>query len=74
MAKYVVLHRAYGCETGCCGHIIEVDDKQVGSFHFEHANGDLREYAEDLVRKEFGEEHVKDLDWENSQVVAWDEC
>lgn len=65
--KIVVLHSYYGCDTGCCGHVIEVDDDtMVDSFHFAHPNGeDPRSFAESLVREHFGEDHVKDLDWEN---------
>lgn len=73
----IVYHSYYGCDTGCCGHRIEVDgiDKK---FFFAHAYGkndatppteeELKEFARELVREEFGEEHVKDLDWENSSI------
>lgn len=77
--KIVVYHGSYGCDTGCCGHYIEVDCKDgpgSGSkqrFDFGHPyDGNLRKYAEDLVREKFGEEHVKDLDWEN--CVITDNC
>ena len=73
--KITVYHSDYGCESGCCGHIIkmETDGKTVGvngrDFNFYHPYGeDPRKWAEDWVRKEFGEEHVKDLDWEHSYV------
>lgn len=73
MARVVVFHGEYGCETGCCGHYVQIDpagpDEQE-SFDFVHPYGrDPRAFAEDLVRQVYGEEHVADLDWENSLVV-----
>jgi hypothetical protein len=68
MARVIVYHREFGCDTGCCGHVVDVDGAQ--EFYFEHPYGDPpRKFAEDLVRSVFGEEHVADLDWENSLVV-----
>jgi hypothetical protein len=62
--KIIVYHASYGCDTGCCGHVIEIDGKE--NFHFTHPYGkDFKEFAEEMVRDECGEEHVKDLDWEN---------
>ena len=67
MSRIVIYHSSYGCETGCCGHVVARDDGTW--FDFSHPNGgDPLEYAKDLIRKEFGEEHVKDLDWENSEI------
>jgi hypothetical protein len=74
-----VSHRLYGCDTGCCGHVIKVDDEEVyGSFQFDHPpyfSGDdhdldaaYRAFAEEMVREELGEDHVKDLDWENCYI------
>ena len=28
--KILVLHTGYGCDTGCCGHAIEVEDLAPG--------------------------------------------
>lgn len=70
MSRVIVSHASYGCETGCCGHIVEVDDERVGEFVFDHPYGDdPRAFAERLVCEQLGEEHVADLDWENSVVV-----
>ena len=71
--RIIVFHSGYGCDTGCCGHyvVMETDDKpaQQSRFDFSHPYGeDPRKFAEDLVRDEFGEEHVKDLDWDNCTV------
>lgn len=68
----VVRHQSYGCECGCCGHVIEVDGVEK-KHYFEHPYGeDARVFAEQLVARECGEEHVKDLDWANCRID--DEC
>lgn len=84
MARVVVYHGYYGCDTGCCGHTLEVDDpelqRKIGwGFNFFHPRyyGDdpvemekaAKKFAEDFIREELGEEHVADLDWENSVVI-----
>jgi hypothetical protein len=75
MTKVVVYHENYGCETGCCGHAIDVDGKRVG---YDLANcpnpgsseAELKAYAENLIREELGVEHVANLDWDNCIIVA----
>lgn len=78
--KILVMHGGYGCDTGCCGHYFVVDGdeyfkqpqiKNLKNFDFSHPGWqeDHRKFAEDLVREQFGEEHVKDLDWENCLVT-----
>ncbi len=78
--KIVVYHQSYGCDTGCCGHIVESDDHDLHHlprhhFTFSHPyGGDHLEYAKGLVRDQFGEEHVADLDWEEcliSEDLHW---
>ena len=75
--RVLVSHGGYGCDTGCCGHYVELEDgTQIGSFAFSHpwsGKDDFREWAielaQDAVTERFGAEHVADLDWENSLVV-----
>jgi hypothetical protein len=63
-----VYHRYYGCDTGCCGHAIEVNGEE-SKWDFSHDyDNDPRKFAEDLISKHLGPEHVKDLDWENSVI------
>jgi hypothetical protein len=71
--KVIVYHAGYGCDTGCCGHIVAMDenpDEYGGNehekFEFDHPydESDL-EFAKRLVRETFGEKHVADLDWDN---------
>lgn len=69
--RIVAYHDLYGCETGCCGHYVkEADEPGYGKFQFEHPyGGDTLDLAKGLVRAEYGEEHVADLDWDNCIIV-----
>lgn len=74
MGKVIVYHRGYGCDTGCCGHVVRVqnDDgtKAEERFTFSHpAWESAREYAEAAVREEFGADHVADLAWEECEII-----
>ena len=76
--RVVVYHSGYGCDTGCCGHFVELDGKRAGSFEFSHPDaGELREWAEGLAKAEvynaYGARHVADLDWERCEVISHDE-
>ncbi len=71
-ARIVVYHAGYGCDTGCCGHVIELTDGVVSKerFWFGHPyGGDHLAFAKECVLREFGAEHVADLDWENCKVL-----
>jgi hypothetical protein len=70
MAKVIVLHAMYGCDTGCCGHIVQIGG-QEGSFQFKHPrHGEsVEEFVKRFVTEHCGEEHVKDIDFENCIVV-----
>jgi len=72
MTKVIVYHSSYGCDTGCCGHVVELtetDERERSSFEFAHPYGeDELEFAKSLVRSVYGEEHVADLDWDNCLV------
>jgi hypothetical protein len=66
----VVYHSYLGCDSGCCGHTVEVDGER--RFRFEHPyakDGDWHEWAKRLVEDAFGERHVADLNWEESVIV-----
>jgi len=68
MSRVIVYHSAYGCDTGCTGHVVEVGDKSRFVFDSPWPPETPREFAERLVREHFGEEHVMDLDWDNCVV------
>jgi hypothetical protein len=71
MSRIVVFHGYYGCDTGCCGHVIEMDG--VEEFKFEHPWIDglqgvereqaARQFIIDLVNKECGPGHADDIDF-----------
>ena len=82
MRTVVVMHEGFSCDTGCCGHVVRFSDENEYTgdrrFDFSHADGrsdeELRKYAEDLIRQELGEEHVKDLDFADSKIYSYDQC
>lgn len=77
MARVIVYHSSYGCETGCCGHIIEIHDDEghkhngKSEFYFDHPRykQEPLDWAKEFIIGEVGKEHADDLDWENSIVV-----
>lgn len=79
MAKVIVYHGGYGCQTGCCAHWVEftddADQVREKSFLVEHPQDETpQQFAQRLITRAFGAEHVADLDWENSRVMTDDEC
>jgi hypothetical protein len=73
MTRYIVYHEFYGCDSGCCGHVVKAADEFSQShFNFVHPYGeDQLEFARELVREQFGEEHVADLDWDNCVIEEY---
>ena len=74
MPKVIVYHRAYGCDTGCCGHVVRVqnDDgtKAEERFTFSHpAWESAREFAEPAIKEEFGADDLEDLAWDECEIV-----
>lgn len=74
--RIVVYHDRYGCDTGCCGHSISVEDPPDGfparsgrdRWTFDHPWDESEsrlEWARRWVEGVFGKEHCADLDWEN---------
>lgn len=77
--KIKVYHSYYGCDTGCCGHIVEIDGKREGGFNFghPHTKQSLLEFAKEVVEQELGKNHCKDLDWDSadlSEILTDDKC
>ena len=76
--KVLVCHALYGCDTGCCGHVVIVEDevgqrKQKGRFEFSHPDdmneATIKEYIRAMVTDTLGDEHVKDIDFERCEVI-----
>ena len=67
MGRVVVYHGGYGCDTGCCGHYVVLDEEEIErSWKFSHPYGqDHLEFARQMIIDTFGEDHCHDLDWEN---------
>lgn len=79
--RVIVTHRGYGCDTGCCGHAVEVNGEELNrSFDFEHPytrtpeekEQAVKDFVRKMVTKTMGEEHCKDIDWDN--CIVMDEC
>ncbi len=74
--KLLILHSYYGCDSGCCGHRVETEDGDPRKFSFEfHHPSDsddeaYRAFAVEMV----GEENIADVDFEHSEIRAWDMC
>lgn len=67
--RVVVYHSYYGCDTGCCGHTVELDNGK-SDFQFEHPyDKDPLKFAKDLVRRTYGKEHVADLAWDDCNII-----
>lgn len=72
--KIVIWHAGYGCDTGCCGHWIEVEGHpdptmNGGRFSFEHPWKETHlEFARQLLIDELGADHTADLDWDNCLI------
>jgi len=63
-----VYHAEYGCATGCCGHVIEING--APEFKFDHPeNGESPiEFARRVLKRICGEIHIADLDWEHAEI------
>lgn len=73
--KVVVLHEYYGCDTGCCGHVVRLNDEDGDEiqFDFDHPyNEDKRmwaiKFAQQAVEEQYDKYHIADLDWDNCVV------
>jgi hypothetical protein len=74
--KVRVYHAGYGCDSGCCGHVVELGDGR-SYFDFSHPYGDdQREYArslaEEVIRKKWPE-CLDSIDWDTMEVEVSDD-
>jgi hypothetical protein len=79
--KIVVYHGGHGCETGCCGHYVELysdHDQLLGHrFRFDHPERgeDFRAWARELAEDFIGERFpdcLATIDWDTMEVTAMD--
>ena len=67
-----VYHGYYGCDTGCCGHILELDYETVGQFDFMHSyEGLTREEVIEAAKAEIAKhkpECLDSIDWESLEI------
>lgn len=69
--KIRVFHGYYGCDTGCCGHIIEVEDSKgqchIDHFEFTHpGDGNFKEWA-----TEFAQDYIRSHHPECYDSIEW---
>lgn len=73
--KVRVYHSYYGCETGCCGHVLELEGEQVGQFDFFHRyEGLSKEEVIEEVKTEIKKYHpecLDSIDWDSIEI---EEC
>ena len=74
--KVWVYHSMYGCETGCCGHTVEVEGKGE-KFEFTHlyevkaTDEDRKKWARDLAEQVIQlnwPECLESIDWETMDI------
>lgn len=70
-----VYHSGYGCDTGCCGHVVEVEDDDGATreqFEFDHPYGaDSAAYARALAEQVIAEkwpECAATIDWSTVEI------
>mgnify|MGYP000952128790 CR=1 FL=1 len=70
-----VFHSGYGCDTGCCGHVVDVeapDGVERERFEFDHPHGAdptsfARELAEHVIRERWPE-CAATIDWSTVEI------
>jgi hypothetical protein len=74
--KVRVYHSYYGCETGCCGHIVEVEGKgekfEFGCAYTEKTDEGRRKWARELAEQVIAEqwpECLPSIDWDSMDAT-----
>lgn len=71
--KVRVYHSYYGCDTGCCGHVVEIPELGKEKFEFSHpySGEEFREYAIGLARKvikDYWPDCLPSIDWNSLEI------
>ena len=84
MATVIVYHETYGCDTGCCGHVIKLSgcenpDDNHSSFEFDHPMISRSQYADTAAYEaallEWARDFVhRELGAEHVADLAWEDC
>lgn len=71
MIRVRVYHAEYGCDTGCCGHVVKLtDDDGLERECFDFgpvARERAREYAESMIRK-YHPDCLPSIDWDSLDI------
>lgn len=73
--RLLIIHSSYGCDSGCCGHRVEVQagDLRRFEFYFDHP-GVSEEEKIAFAIKMVGEDNLADVDFEKSEICSWGMC
>jgi len=82
LLKVRVFHKMHGCETGCCGHVIELDGGREHFEFFSHpdegkSEEDIKVWARDLAERTISKkwpECLKSIDWDNMVIETEEGC
>jgi hypothetical protein len=66
--KVRVYHAHYGCESGCCGHRVEIPDLKVHEFGFTHVETRDRESAVAMAKEILSDIDCGELDWDQVEI------
>ncbi len=84
-ARVRVYHSRYGCDSGCCGHVVEVtrpDGTKCDAFEFDHPDVEFRggdasawaiALAKDVIASRWPE-CVDTIDWSTADVSKAGDC
>lgn len=69
--KVRVLHSYYGCDTGCCGHVLEVGEEEESEFDFIHFDNieEAKKWAMETLADEFPE-CADSVDWSTFEIIG----
>jgi hypothetical protein len=79
--KIRIYHTHFGCDCGCCGHVLEKTDdagKVITRLVFDHASGDSEEdkryFGLEQVQTNFGLSDALFVDWPSCEILHFDQC
>ena len=73
--RVTVYHGTYGCETGCCGHWLDVEETNKAYFVFDHPDSDPSDraamvaWAKEAFQGRIPDECLESIDWDSATLV-----